>query len=115
MRTDAKQCDGYKQSSAIILEMKTETEDKNELYRAALDHWGADAQMDQAIEECSELIKAICKYKRDPDSANAMAAIKEEAADVFIMLEQLSLITGPFEEEKSEKLKKLKTLLDEEL
>ncbi|MCL1895757.1 MAG: hypothetical protein FWG03_04335 [Clostridiales bacterium] len=88
-------------------------EGENSLYQAALDRWGAYAQLDQAIEECSELIKAICKYKRDPHSENAMAGIREEAADVFIMLEQLALITGPFDEEKSKKLEKLRGLLQE--
>ena len=93
--------------------MKNEAEGKNELYQAALDRWGVDAQLDQAVEECSELIKAICKYKRDPYSENAIAGIREEAADVSIMLEQLALITGPFDEEKSKKLEKLMSLLEE--
>lgn len=30
----------------------------------ALDKWGADYQLTVAIEECSEIIKAICKIKR---------------------------------------------------
>ena len=93
--------------------MSTAIEGKNEIYRLALDRWGVDAQFDQAIEECSELIKAICKYKRDPQAENALSGIREEAADVSIMLDQLALVTGPFEEEKSAKLDKLTRLIQE--
>ena len=32
-----------------------------------IDEYGSDKQQDIAIEECSELIKAICKYKRTLD------------------------------------------------
>ena len=62
-------------------------------------HFGFDAQSNQLIEECAELIQAVNKYKRvtkaigvPVDSNRAeivLDNIKEEIADVEIMLEQI--------------------------
>lgn len=60
-----------------------------ELLRRAINHYGAEAQMNVAIEECSELQKEICKHFRGLDNADHLA---EEVADVAIMLQQLILI-----------------------
>lgn len=63
-----------------------------------IDTYGADKQQDVAIEECSELIKAICKYKRTLDHVEN---IVDEIADVEIMLNQLKIIfecTGEVED-----------------
>ena len=49
-----------------------------------INYYGKDHQKIKAIEELSELIKAICK----DDKEN----IKEEIADVYIMLSQLRII-----------------------
>ena len=60
--------------------------------------YGADHQQDKAIEECSELIQAICKYK---ESLDHVEDIIDEIADVEIMLNQLKIIfecTGEVEE-----------------
>lgn len=54
-----------------------------------IDEYGSDKQQDIAIEECSELIKAICKYKRTLDHVED---IVDEIADVKIMLAQLEII-----------------------
>ena len=59
-----------------------------------IDHYGIDKQYDQLIEECSELIKAICKYKRDDILQSDIiptANIIEEIADVENLIEQLKL------------------------
>jgi NTP pyrophosphatase (non-canonical NTP hydrolase) len=60
------------------------------IYNDALNTWGHDAQMDVAIEELSELIKAIIKYRRNPseDTAFNMA---DELGDVTIMMRQLEI------------------------
>ena len=60
--------------------------------------FGEEAQLKMAIEEMSELTKAICKFFRvpgylEPDEG-VIDAIAEETADVTIMLEQLRLILG---------------------
>lgn len=63
------------------------------LYELAIKTFGADKQTDVAIEECSELIKAICKYRRGSEKEPAQVShIAEEIADVQIMLEQLNII-----------------------
>lgn len=53
--------------------------------------YGTKVQEDIAIEECSELIKAICKNRRNP-SDETRKGIIDEIADVEIMLEQLKII-----------------------
>ncbi len=60
------------------------------LYNDALDTWGIDAQMDVAVEELSELIKAIIKYRRKPSEERAMD-IAEELGDVRIMSRQVEI------------------------
>ena len=57
--------------------------------------YGESKQLDIAIEECSELIKAISKYKRETNAENISArivSIAEEEADVRIMLEQIDIM-----------------------
>lgn len=80
------------------------------ILQEAIDHYGKENQLDMAIEEMSELTKAICKYKRLKKSINSnsgsvnkrvveweryyvtLGDIKEEIADVLIMIEQLTMI-----------------------
>jgi NTP pyrophosphatase (non-canonical NTP hydrolase) len=57
----------------------------------AISKYGADAQLNVAIEEFAELTKEICKHKRYADNR---ANIIEEMADCYIMLDQLSIIFG---------------------
>lgn len=75
------------------------------ILQEAIDHYGEESQLDMAIEEMSELTKAICKYKRAvkererdichstaKDVIFAKGDIVEEIADVLIMIEQLTMI-----------------------
>lgn len=55
----------------------------------AIKKFGNDYQLNVAIEEMSELIKEICKNKRDFENDDK---ILEEIADVYIMLYQLQII-----------------------
>lgn len=57
-----------------------------EILTTAIHTFGEVAQERQAIEECSELIQAICHKHRGRESN-----IAEEIADVEIMLEQLKI------------------------
>lgn len=60
-----------------------------EIYEKLIDKFGEKAQVIVAIEELSELQKALCKYLRGQTN---FENIVEEIADVKIMLEQLELI-----------------------
>lgn len=60
--------------------------------------YGKDSRIDIAIEEMSELTKALCKERRYRANLNAYNAVYEnmtdEMADVYIMLEQLMMVFG---------------------
>ena len=58
-----------------------------DILRKAIQTYGKDQQLLMAIEEMSELTKAICNYNRGRE-----ANIAEEMADVYIMLAQLEII-----------------------
>lgn len=71
-----------------------------DILREAVDTYGKEAQVDMAIEEMSELSKALLKYRRGEHSQRdfnyekARQNILEEMADVIIMLLQLVIIYG---------------------
>ena len=73
------------------------SERKAEILKAAIRLYGEPAQIDVAIEEMSELTKALCKVKRARDTAGiteASSNVVEEIADVQIMLDQLRINFG---------------------
>ena len=59
------------------------------LAKKAIETWGAAAQIDMCIEECAELIDALCKYKRGRCSDDHVA---EEIVDVTIMVTQMAAL-----------------------
>ena len=75
------------------------------IMKSAIEKYGADAQLSMVIEECSELIQAICKYQRAKantktsrrDLDKRIDALIEEAADVQIMLDQLTLMRSEWD------------------
>ena len=81
-----------------------------EIYQATLDKWGKDAQYDQAVEECAELIAALKHFRRGKIGRQAVIG---ELADVSLMIGQLTWMFGADEVEAAikEKLAKLDTLL----
>ncbi|OEU75993.1 MAG: antitoxin [Desulfuromonadales bacterium C00003093] len=81
-----------------------------QIYQATLDKWGEDAQYDQAVEECAELIAALKHYRRGKIDEQAVIS---ELADVSLMLGQLSWMFGPEKvaAAKKRKLAKLNRLL----
>ena len=91
------------------------------LYETVLMKNGDHFQREIAIEECSELIKALCKYDRyfadeEMDKRILRLNIIEEMADVEIMLEQLKLMfdyNDDFEKAKQMKLERLEHRLSE--
>lgn len=55
-----------------------------QLYHDAIDRFGIRAQVDKAIEECSELTKELLHHRQRRNIVNDVA---EEIADVMIMCE----------------------------
>ncbi len=80
------------------------------IYKASLEKWGEEAQYDQAVEECAELITALKHFRR---GKNDRQAVIDELADVTLMLGQLTWMFGQQEVERAvgHKLAKLKQLL----
>lgn len=81
-------------------------------YKKIIEHYGADKQITVAVEELSELIKALCKYKRIGDTAATLYAITEEIADVKIMCDQLVVMFDIDEEVEAMKKYKIKRTLE---
>ena len=79
-----------------------------EVLEDAIDRYGAPAQIDMAIEEMSELTKALLKNRRNYAAVTAgergrlREAIIEEAADVIITVAQVIMIYAEPEEIQAE-------------
>ena len=70
------------------------TESEITAMQTALEKWGLDAQCDQMVEECAELIVVLQKYiKRSPKTATIEEVI-DEIADVEMMLAQMRIALG---------------------
>lgn len=68
------------------------------------------------MEEASELIKAICKLRRNGVTAETVNDLAEEMADVEIMLEQLKMmfyLTEGVREWKNYKIGRLSQIIEE--
>ena len=96
--------------------------DKNfkEAYKTFLEKWGVEMQSVMAIEEMSELTKALCKLKRCKElggnNVEALQNLKEEIADVLNTTEQLAYVYGEEEIQKirEEKIKRTLNKIKEE-
>lgn len=112
-------------SSAILVSVKSDDEKPEPLtpqqkemalYEDAVEKFGEEAQLLMAVEEMSELQKAILKYLRFRNFAqgreeDVMQAIAEERADVEIMLNQLEVIFGDNSDMVCAKLDHLKEIV----
>lgn len=91
-------------------------EQRKIIYKDSIDNFGQNLQFDVSVEECSELIKAIIKLKRNATIKN-LNDLCEEIADVEIIIEQLRYIASCLHKEnlidtiKEEKLIRLKNLI----
>lgn len=81
------------------------------LYEQAVAQFGEEHQILIAIEEMSELTKALVKYLRYGGNPDILASIQEERADVEVMLNQLHVIFGDCSKEECQKLEHLRELL----
>jgi len=90
----------------------------SEMNKETAKYYGYEAQSNQLIEECAELIQAVNKYRRaeagvgqpvaEDKKAVAMDNLVEEIADVELMLEQIKyLLQIPAEEIEAIKLYKV--------
>lgn len=73
----------------------------SERNRMIADFYGWEAQSNQLMEECAELIQAVNKYRRamgqgqhlaEYKSADVVYNLREEIADVEVMLEQIKYL-----------------------
>ena len=67
------------------------------------------------VEEMSELTKALCKLYRartEADAEKAVEDIREEMADVQIMLDQMKILFGGIEDQEGKKLDRLARRLE---
>lgn len=80
--------------------------ERKEILERAIHTYGIHAQVDMCLEEMSELSKALLKMRRSGgDIADKLDNIREEIADVQIMIDQMKMIYG---EELIEKIERLK-------
>ena len=68
--------------------------DLREQNLANAEYFGYEAQSNQLVEECAELIQAVSKYRRaaakdEDEKLIALSNLVEEIADVEIMIEQI--------------------------
>lgn len=79
--------------------------------KLAVEKFGKQSQIDMAIEECSELINALCKLRRERVGP---IDVITEIADVQIMCAQLAYIFGEqsVEEERMRKIERLKRRIE---
>lgn len=87
-----------------------------EILYKVIDAYGKDHQIDIAIEEMSELTKALLKDRRY-HTAQTKKDVTEEMADVFICLEQLTIMYQNMcsvEQVEKEKLMRLERRMNDE-
>ena len=85
---------------------------RKEIEANALLTYGNEMQIDVAIEEMSELIKALIKDRRVSDKKSSDNVL-EEMADVQIMLDQLKMIFGGTKKIEWYKLNRLKRRIEQ--
>ena len=86
--------------------MKVELD--NEILKGAIDTFGTRSQIDMAVEECSELINALMKFRR---GRVGIQEVVTEIADVQIMCAQLEFIfAGDSKIVDSERMRKMDRL-----
>lgn len=73
-------------------ELKRQLHGPHEIYEAAIAAFGADSQLEIAVEECAEVIVAIKHHGRKRVLPSIVA---EEIADAMIALGQARLVVGP--------------------
>ena len=83
-----------------------------ETYKKTINKWGEEAQYNQMIEECAELIATLQHFSRGKANSDDVV---NELADVFLMVGQLTYMFGEDQLTAAveKKIAKLQVLLDE--
>lgn len=82
------------EEAAEYIEMLSCNKNRDAVFRRCICDYGTDSQMDMAVEEMSELTKALLKWRR-ANGAELTAArdcIVDELADVRIMCRQMEIL-----------------------
>lgn len=80
--------------------------ERKEILERAIGTYGYHAQVNMCLEEMAELAKALLKMQRsDGDVMEKMDNIREEIADVQIMIDQMRMIYGPEAIDRVERVK----------
>jgi len=88
---------------------------RTEILQEAIKKYGVNNQCDVCIEEMSELTKELLKLRRESTQAGFQKRrenIKEEIADVQIMLDQMRIIFGDTSEQEEFKVNRLRERLE---
>ena len=64
-----------------------------------MDHYGLCRQLAQLMEDCGELIAAASHFCRNPEDFKLQTDLKEEMADVIVVLDQILVRMGVSESE----------------
>jgi len=93
------------------------TDEEVKLMQTALERWGLNAQVGQAVEECAELIVALQKLVNRSQSPETIDNVLDELADVEMMLAQMRVAFGiddaDFRERIERKFGKFRNYLEE--
>lgn len=80
--------------------------ERKEILEKAIDTYGMHTQVDMCLEEMAELSKALLKMRRpDGNIADKLDNIREEIADVQIMIDQMRIIYGDEAVQRAEQAK----------
>ena len=82
---------------------------------AALNRYGAQAQITMVFEEMAELQDVLCKFLRGRVDGDTLANIAEEIADVGIMLDQMVIdfeVEDAVAEQRSHKVRRLRERME---
>lgn len=99
--------------------MEMTAENEARIYEALEDRFGCNGQIIVAIEEMAELQKALTKWLRytqlhsEGNLNDIRASIREEIADVSIMLNQLELMFGDTGDIQEQKLQRMFRLVED--
>ena len=103
------------EEAAEHIEMLGGKEERDIVFRRCICDYGTQPQVDMMIEEMSELTKAVCKLARANIGAEAelaVASIREEMADVQIMLDQMKVMFGDPVDQERKKIARLRRRLE---
>lgn len=91
-------------------------EEREKIFKQALEKWGEPAQLIVACEELAELIQAITKHLRHNDGTSVSYNLVEECADAQLVIDQILYmfdIGGPFEDIYKQKMNRLKKTIQD--